>query len=78
MNFILKKSTPIGVVTPNDDGTYNQHLNITVTVEDCPYDDIKVEKTIKYTFDGTMTAKEIERGIAEFAIKWVETNYPKV
>lgn len=78
MEFELKKVQTVGGVLSNNDGNFTQHINVTIGVKECPYADIKTEKTIQYVFPGTLTATEIEAGIPVFAQNWVAENYPTV
>lgn len=70
-----------GTTTNNvydNNGTFTQHINISVGVQGCPHDDIKVEKTVAYIFSENLTAKQAENGIETFAISWLNTNYPEI
>jgi hypothetical protein len=78
MEFELKKASTVGGVVSNNDGTMTQHLNITVGVVGCPYEDIKTEKTVPYIFSENLTAKQVEDAIPTFAAAWVATTYPTV
>ena len=78
MEFQLKTAKTVGGVISNNDGTFTQHLNITVAPVGCTYADIKAEKTVPYIFAGTLTASDIETSIPVFAAQWVTTHYPTV
>lgn len=76
MNFEVKKAYTVGGVTNNNDGTMTQSINIQIGVVDCPYEDIKAERTVAYVFSENLTAKQAEDGIPAFAAQWVTDNYP--
>lgn len=76
MEFELKSAKTVGGIISNSDNTMTQQVNVTVRVKGCPYEDIKTEKTIQYTFPNTMSAIDIEKGIKPFCNNWVTENYP--
>lgn len=78
MVFELKAAKTVGGVISNNDGTFTQHLNITVGPVGCTYEDIKSEKTVAYIFAGTLSALDIETSIPVFATQWVAINYPTI
>jgi len=76
MNYELKNAVATGGVKSNDDHTMTQHVNITVGVVGCTYEDIKSEKTVEYIFAETLTGLQIKDGLVTFAQQWVANNYP--
>ena len=78
MKFELKQVKTTGGTISNNDGTFTQNINITVGIKDCPHEDIKTEKTVKYIFNENLTAKQAEEGILPFAMLWLNTNYPEI
>lgn len=78
MKFKLLSVKTVGGTLSNNNGTFTQHVNISVCVKDCPHDDIKTEKTVPYIFSENLTAKQAEDGIEVFAGIWLNDNYPDV
>jgi len=79
MDFEVKNIATVGRVISNGEvtgGTMTQHINITIGPVGCPYDDIKVDRTVEYTFSVDLTAKQAEDGMVPFAAQWVIDNYP--
>lgn len=75
MTYELKSSIKTGQILQNQNGTFTQNVNIVIGVINCPYLDIKTEKTIQYIFPGTQSMSDIEIGITAFATQWVKDNY---
>lgn len=76
MNFELKNVVSVGDVQSVDENNSLQNLNVTIGVVDCPYADIKTERTIQYVFSNDLTVKQAKDGVQPFAVQWVATNYP--
>lgn len=78
MTFEVKNIKTLGGTLSNNDGTFTQGLTIKVGPVGCTYSDIVSERNVPYTFPGTLSALEIEAGIATFAANWVAQNYPEI
>lgn len=76
MEFKVVKTEVVGGVSTKDEQTSIQHINITVGVVDCPYEDIKTIRTVQYEFSNSLTVTEVKDGIQTFAENWVLENYP--
>jgi len=76
MEFEVKKTEVVGSVSVKDEQTSIQHINITVGVVGCPYDDISSVRTVAYEFSNSLTITEAREGIRSFAEEWTRQNYP--
>jgi hypothetical protein len=78
MDFELKNVVSVGDVQSVDADNSLQNLNVTIGVVGCPYNDIKAERTIQYTFANSLSVQAAKDGVQPFAAAWVATNYPTV
>lgn len=77
MEFEFKNVVSIGDVKSKDEDNSLQYLNITIGVVGCPHNMVETQ-TVEYVFANTLTIQEAKDGVRPFAIKWVESNYPKI